>query len=517
MPFTHGKMKNKQPTIHQKEWKLVFLIAILILLVSQLPLIYGHLTEGENEVFMGIPDHVTDANNHLNWVLQAKEGKLLFANEFTPEILPALIFNPFHLLVGNTARLLHAPIIPIYNIFGMLIILGFCLTLYLFISYFISDKQTRLLTYIITLTGAGFGLWWKLSKLLFDKWVVSADLWVTEINTFQSFGHPHFTLAASLLLLIFYFALRSFNENKITYSIYAGLLSLLLATIHIFDTITMTVVLVGWFTYRQITHKKWSWQDFKKLSIIGSITVPAILYYAWVFFMNPSYKEWNTLNQTVTPGPLAIISGFGLIFFLTIIWIIAHKKEFFKKETPTLFLALWSVLNIILIYLPINVQRRFLLGLHIPLSILGTLAFVQLAVPYLQKKAALQKISYYFLYVLFSLITTTYLLTTTMQGMHTQATSIYGNDPYLSIQEYQALQWIDKNIPNEEVIIAPYHLSNYIPAITGNKVYCGHWAQTINFEEKCQEVKDFYEGKYTFSEKYWYVDVETFEVQEIVN
>ena len=507
----------KRHSIDKKEMKIVVIISLIILLLSQLPLFFGYLTQGPNEVFMGIASHNVDMNNHLNWVLQAKEGHLLFTNDFTPEEVPALIFNPFHLIVGNTARLLHTPITPTYNAFGMLLILGFALTLYLFISHLIRDKRTRLLAYLLTLTSAGFGLWWKLSKLIFGKWVVSADLWVPEINTFQSFGQPHFTFAATLLILIFYFTMRSLDEDQMRYAFYAGGLSFLLATIHIFDTVTMAVVISGWFIYRQIAKKRWSWHEFTKIAIIGVMTLPAVAYYFWVFFLNPAYKDWNSLNQTVTPNILALISGFGLIIFFAAILLIKRRKDFFKKTTPIIFLMVWSILNLILVYLPINVQRRFLLGLHIPLSILAAIALVEIIVPYMQQKLAWQKTTYYGIILLLCAATTIYLLITQIMGLHDPQTSEYSNVKYLSTNDYQALQWLDEHTNDSDIIVAPYYLSNYIPAVSGNKVYCGHWAQTINFTEKCEQVKLFYEGNNSFPQSYYFMNPQTGEFTHVNN
>ena len=501
---------NKR-NISSKEWKITLFIILGVLIISQLPLIFGYLTEGPNEKFMGIPVHVTDVNNHLNWVLQAKEGHILFSNAFTYENIPSLIFNPFHLITGLTAKITNIPIIWVYNIFSWLLIIGFGFTIYFIISYFIKDKETRLTAFLLTLLSSGFGLWWKISKLIFGKWVVSSDLWVTEMNTFQSFGQPHFVLSTILILWVFYFTIKSLNKSNIKFSVYAGLLLLLLTTVHLFDTITVAFIITGWFVYLQIIKQKWSWNDFSKLTIIGTITLPAIGYYFWVFFMNTAYKEWNSLNLTTTPNLIEIISGFGLIFFFSLIYIWNERKNIFKKENKQYFLVIWIVLNFILIYLPINVQRRFIMGLHIPLAILSAIAIQKYVIPYIRKHIKINKVTIYVLIILISSATTIYLLASQISNLHIVPDSDYGNRKYLTNEEYNAIKWLDENTNNEEIIIAPYYLSNYIPAMSGNKVYCGHWAQTINFKEKCKQVELFYNKTYKFNENYYYFDKKTME------
>jgi hypothetical protein len=308
----------------------------------------------------------------------------------------------------------------------------------------------------------------------------------------------------TLMLLIFYFAHRSFSEENYKLSIYAGLLLLLLATVHLFDVITVAVVLAGWFFYLCITKKHWLWKPFLQITIIGLITLPGIAYYYWVFFMNSAYKAWNTLNQTTTPGLLAIISGFGLIFFFALFFIWHKRKEYFKKNQAYSFLIVWVIINFLLIYLPINVQRRFLLGLHIPLSILAAIALTDIIIPYFHKIYSLQRMVIATLLILFCSATTIYLLALQIHQLHQEPDDLYANTKYLTKQEYAALLWLDENTANDEVIISPYYLSNYIPAISGNKVYCGHWAQTIDFDNKCAQVTAFYEGDYEFTEDYYY-------------
>ena len=54
------------------------------------------------------------------------------------------------------------------------------------------------------------------------------------------------------------------------------------------------------------------------------------------------------------------------------------------------------------------------------------------------------------------------------------------------------MKWIDENVDNSAVILAPHKISNFIPAATGNKIYSGHWAQTIDFAEKYKDVQKVY-------------------------
>lgn len=465
------------------EWKLIIAISIAITFFSQLPLLFGYLGETQYQKFMGIPVHITDANNHLHWMLQAKEGEIFFTNKFTHEDVPALIFNPYHLLIGNLSRFSGLDILVWYHLFNILLIFGFLLYLYRFITEFISDKRTRLYAFLFAGLGSGFGFIWYQSKQLFNKWIVSADLWVTDMNIFGSFGHPHFTLATLLMLAVFLHGYRAIEKTSRKDAIYSGLYGLLLGFVHIFDVVTVAVVLAGWYAYRSIQEKKYDLPTFFNLSIIGILISPSVLYYLWILLFNPTYAEWNALNQTVTPNLPALLSGFGLLIIFAVIQIYKERKKL------SLF-SVWMILNLILVYLPINVQRRFLLGIGIPLAILSAQAYIVILKPYLISKKVFLVARAIIIALVFG--TTLHNVIYDIATLHEGEVDEYSNTKYLSRAEYEALEWIENNIQDEAVIIAPLRIGNHIPANTNNRVYLGHWAQTIRFEEKQRNIKEYY-------------------------
>ena len=497
-----NSLKHKKPRkflsqISKKEWKYILLITAIVTLLSLLPLILGYLNAPEGMVFMGIPVHVTDANNHLNLALQAKEGSILFANKFTGEDVPALIFNPYHLLIGGFSALFKTSIIFAYNFFGVLFTIIFLLLVYKFIGYFTTDKKVRLIAFILIALSNGFGFWWYLVDKVTGYSFSSVDTWLTEMNTFQSFDQPHFILSLILMLTIFIFAIRAFEERKIKDAVWAGVAGLILSLVHLFDIVTIAVDLSAWFLYRQIVNKYWSWKEFRTLAIIGALISPGVIYYAWVFLFNPAYAEWNSLNQTVTPPFIRIISGFGIVFFFGISYIWFKRKELFcigKSETrniqPELFLAVWVVVNFILIYAPINVQRRFIMGLHIPLCILSAIVLIKFVMPII-KNDLLKKITVWII-VIISFATTFYILSNNIYYLNNSTVGTYSNVKYLSQEDIEGLKWLDEHTNNEDVVLAPADISNYIPAVSGNKVYSGHWAQTIDYDKKSLIVKEIY-------------------------
>jgi uncharacterized membrane protein len=64
---------------------------------------------------------------------------------------------------------------------------------------------------------------------------------------------------------------------------------------------------------------------------------------------------------------------------------------------------------------------------------------------------------------------------------------------YLSQDEIDALEWLKKNT-DEGAVLSSYSIGNYIPRFANNRVFIGHWAQTINYRQKRQELEQFFEG-----------------------
>ena len=62
--------------------------------------------------------------------------------------------------------------------------------------------------------------------------------------------------------------------------------------------------------------------------------------------------------------------------------------------------------------------------------------------------------------------------------------NFYSAPFYLSDSELSVLHWLQRNTETDDVILADPKFSSYVPRISGNKVYIGHWAQTIEYNKK---------------------------------
>ncbi len=54
------------------------------------------------------------------------------------------------------------------------------------------------------------------------------------------------------------------------------------------------------------------------------------------------------------------------------------------------------------------------------------------------------------------------------------------------------MDWLRANTARSDIVLGAYETGNYIAAHAGNRVVIGHWAETVNWQTKFDEVRHFY-------------------------
>jgi hypothetical protein len=151
----------------------------------------------------------------------------------------------------------------------------------------------------------------------------------------------------------------------------------------------------------------------------------------------------------------------------------------------------WALTAIILVYLPFNLQRRFIIGLYVPLSVLAVWGLDWLAGGRPRRMGLLA-----FLLFLLVLPTNLFLLFSARYGLQT-------HDPLIVLHqdEVKALQWLESNTPPEALVLAAPRTGLFIPAHTGRRVIYGHPYETVQAETEKQAVQDFFSGRWSQAQR----------------
>ncbi|HET7376191.1 MAG TPA: hypothetical protein VFK30_05755, partial [Anaerolineae bacterium] len=378
----------------------------------------------------------------------------------------------FFIALGHFARIFNLPLLALFQL--VRILGGFSL---LWLIYELAARlivpidRRRRMWWLVALSS---GLGWLAALLGHSQ---SADLAIPESNTFYSLiANMHFALAAAIMIAIFIGVLgaRKFSGRRV---LALSLLSLGLAVIQPFAPFAVYLILgVALFLIWR-RDRIFPRTQFSLTFIAGLITAPLLLYIYLATQSDPTLQQWSIQNQTPSPPLIDYVIGYGLLSLLAIPGL---RSAWQRRSNWDILLIVWIIVTLPLLYAPIPLQRRLSLGLHIPIALLAAYGIDQLFQPKLLKRL---------------LIATTYLTSFFL------IVGFIGNavkhDPriYLTSNEVAALNWLQSNAQPNSIILASPELSAFIPAFTDQRVVYGHPYETINAEQRKQQVTEFYGGQ----------------------
>lgn len=465
----------------RERWFTIGVISGLLLLTT-VPYLVAVKYAGEEFVFGGFLLNPLDGNTYLAKMYQGWRGDTQFTLPFTSEMGRGSYLNLFYLWLGHLARIGGIHLLPTFHFFRLLATLLMLIALYQFIWVFVSDRRTRRLAFILATFGSGLG--W----LFLPFGLLTSDFWVAEGYPFLSaYVNPHFPLSLALLLF-----LLSINRDHSSWGgkfekIYGRLLlilsTILLAIISPFGVVLVVLILattILWDSYFSLAAIKQSPYTYRLVWVlIGG--APILFYYLWITNTDPLLLIWNSQNQTTTPPLWNLIISFSPVLIFAAL---ALRSILNKKFQSVKLLVCWIIIGFIMLYIPMGLQRRFMMGLYVPLVILAALWITE----------NLSKRRRYKIWVGVLLLL---VIPTNVVVLLAAWSGIQVNDPaiYHTKGESQAFQWIENNSASHALILASANTGLLIPAYTGRRVIYGHPYETVNAEEKKALVRKFFGGQ----------------------
>jgi len=439
--------------------------------------------------------NIEDSQSYLAKMLQGAQGRWLYHIPFTPEEHQGAFVGGFYLFWGWLARLLGLPTIYLWHISRILCGALLLLVTYLFIAHFLEDRGERIFAFLLSMLGSGFGWALLLTGRPFLWGSFPVDFKMPEAHPFFTIlTFPHFSFATAMLLVIFLLLLEYLRRGSLWWSGLAGVATLLLIIAQPFNAAIVAAVLLAYLALL-ICYKRLPPRRLLGLLPLALIPWPLIIYYYFVFTTNPVFRAWWEQASTPSPHPLHYLLAYGP-FILAIPGIMTMIRE--KGEG--LLLVAWAVIIPPLLYLPVNPQRRFVEGLHIPLSILATIGVYRYLLPRMESSRLWARITSHERYEPRSLrrfVLVVILLLTLPSNLYILAslgvTAIQHPYPfYHERAEVEAVDWLAAHTSSEDTIFTTYWTGSYIAARAGNRVFLGHWAETMNRAQKMEKAKTFF-------------------------
>lgn len=466
-----------------KTWFGVILIAVFAVMISLFPLWYGEqdLRVGEFLTSLGRDDEYV----YLTWVRQAKEGEWLFDNPYTLEPHRRLYFNPLFLVMGKIAAWFNLSPFTAFNIFRVMAGSSLVIGVFLFLGELINHDRWRLITLLVICFGGGLGY------LSFSRPAVIRNgddlFWASRAITEARFlpsilFYPQGPISV-LLLMALWTGFLKLRKNASWVWLGSSLIAgNLLIAIHPYDLLLAGLIPLG----LMIMELPVTRRDLLALGILFLSLFPMALYFFAVSQLDPVYAAWTQTKQSSPPSKLQWIVLYAPLLPLAL----AGLGSFIKGKMPgwvkreSRILVIWLVILPLLLYLPVNFQRRLAEGAYLPIGFLATMGV-------------------FYLWQRFSrlgLILGVFLIGISLPDYPFQAcirARVLKEDVYegyyLLQNDLSSFSWLNHYLPRHPSIVALPDYGLFLPAFTNGRVYLGHWANTINSSAKRDRLREVFQ------------------------
>lgn len=468
------------------------IVSLLVLAWITLSYIVAAGITGSDHVFSGFLLNPQDGYSYLSKMHQGWSGSWDFRLAYTAVPGTGTYLFLYYLLLGHIARWTSLPMILVYHL-ARLVGAGFLLlSLWRFLKNLGLEQGT--LTWTFALAAFGGGLGW----LALPFGVIPSDFWIAEAYpSLSMYSSPHFSLGLALILDLLVVG-SSINRRWI----WVASEALLLSVISPFGVIVCLCVLGTWFLVEcaigitQASRSGWrsaagdlllsSWRRpvqwpgpiVYQALMIAAAGVPMLIYDQWTAMHHPTLVIWNAQNLTPTPPAWDVLLALSPALMAAL----AAFRPALARPGYRQLLS-WVVAVLLVIYLPLSLQRRFMMGIFIPVVGLAGLAVSRWV---LSRRRATRWLKV----AIFGLSLPSILLVT-MAGL----ASVAAHDPALVLErsEAESINWITANLPPDALILAAPDTGLMIPALTGRRVLYGHPYETVNAEAERTAVVNFFE------------------------
>jgi hypothetical protein len=474
-------------------WFVLSLVSgLAVLFLTTWPYVAAYRSAGADHVFGGFLINYQDGNTYLAKMYQGWLGEWRFRLPYTAQPGSGAYLFLFYLLLGHVARIFNLSLIFTFHaarFFGSLLLL---LSLYHFFKRLLPEPRRHTLAFVLAALGSGLG--W----LALPFGALTADYWVAEAYPFLSaYTNPHFSIGLSLLLWLL-LPPQSVSRQPFVWKAVAYLLvSASLGIMSPFGVVVALMVLAGLLAWNLWAGKPWLAKDsglehlstvvlharqhwaLQRMLLITAAGVPWLVYDLWVTRSDAILAGWNAQNVTPTPPLWDLVLSLSPLLLLALPGAVAAIQ---KKQEPLYLLVVWAGLGLALLFLPFGLQRRFMMGIYVPLA--------GLAVPGLERLTAGSRRRYVLsaaLVLLLVLPTNVTVLLAARHGMRTHAPELY-----LSRDEANAFSWMKGNTPQEAIVLAAAKTGLLIPGHTGRRVIYGHPFETVNADQEYRLVESFF-------------------------
>lgn len=479
--------------VSRLEWKVLMACFAVVELVTAVPLLVGVASQSASERFMGFADKVPDSVVYLTAMRQGAEGHLFFQNDFTLGRSPRALAHVLFMLMGQLCALIHFPLNLGFHLFRVAFGFAFLLAASRFFRACCPDERVRALALAFLSFGAGLG--WLLYPLFpqVEAFRRSVDLWMPEATGFYSMMlHPHFCASNALMLLLFALVLEGQQQTNPRRFGQAAAIAFVLAVVHPYHVVTVDVAVLAVLVWAAVAGQLSPRQAASAYLLVFAGSLPVMAYQYWSFHSNPAMVGWLRQNVLRSPSPVSYLSGYGPLLLLAML---GYREVRAGRVQVGSFPVVWILTIAVLVYAPIQFQRRLVQGVEAPLSLLSAVGVMgslngfesrdSLSV---QPRGLLRR-RLTLAFALLAVFPSN--LVVWWNAVH--LVGIRLRCFYLTNGELECARWLRNSVGEGEPVLSLPHLGLYLPALVGTRSFVGHRELTANFEEKKRLADRFFQ------------------------
>jgi hypothetical protein len=481
--------KARRTVGRRRELLLVVAWGSAIFLVTLLPYLYAYATTPPGKVFNGFFFIADDAATYISKMREGAEGAWGWTNRYitTPLAQPVLLFL-FYILWGKLAALLHLPLLVAYHLArwsGAIALVYAARAL----ARAVLPPTSRRLAVVLALAGSGAGYLLLLLATVSGRDSIlgakleALDLHLPELSALYSvLAIPHFAWAAALmaisLLQLMRIARAADRRSLVGPTLLASMALLALCVIHPQMLFVLAPLALLYLVLVRAPVKAWA-----ATAVPFALCAPLLVYFLRVLGGDQVVVEWSRQWKHQAPSLISLIFGLGLPLALAVY---ALPRRAVRDRPELVLMGAWLALVVALLYIPnpVNIQRRLIDGIYLPVAMLAAAA-VQMVVDRLRRPRARRRFT-------FAVASASSISSLLVLAIAFRFAAIREPIIYLDVGEANAISWLagqrGSGVPPGALSEAETGL--YIPELAGDRVYVGHYSETIDYLSRARLAGD---------------------------
>ena len=337
-------------------------VFLLLAAVSVSLALRAWLAPPRGTVFVGTFYHVDDFYNYLSYVEQAERGAFVFRNKLADPDLPPSLVNLEWLSVGWLSALLGGSPLVAYRVFGLLALAALVLGIERWLTRSGLPPDRRLAGLLLVCTGGGLGgLLLALGRLPGER---ALDVRTGAFPFVEAVANPHFVAGTALLLA----ALGAFATGR---PATAAALGTVLGLVRPYDAALLAGI-EGVAVLLTSPARDWP----RRLLPVGAL-LPVLAYDVWLFLASPGFSAFSSPRYaSLAPSATDLAVALGPAALLAVT---AVRWRGGDGAGHRLRLALWATLALLVLVLrPVSFSLQFIVGIGVPLLVLGAVGLARL-------------------------------------------------------------------------------------------------------------------------------------------